>query len=169
MNWAEAPETPNSNVWKKNTQAFPRGNPEVEPLPAADKLLKHLARNKVQIVLAATGGRKQTSLMLRHLKIPAGTPVITGDDVEKAKPSPDIFMAAANQLQVPIDNCIVVGDSVWDVLAGVRKSALAVGLMSDGYAQEELERAGRSACTSMPPICSCTSNNWAFRVVRSEN
>lgn len=37
---------------------------------------------------------------------------------------------------------IVVGDSVWDLLAGVRKHALGVGLLSGGYGQEELERAG---------------------------
>jgi beta-phosphoglucomutase-like phosphatase (HAD superfamily) len=79
---------------------------------------------------------------LKRLEIPAGTPVVTGDDVERAKPSPDIFEAAARQLNVPISNCIVVGDSVWDLLAAVRRSALGVGFLSGGYGQEELERAG---------------------------
>ena len=62
--------------------------------------------------------------------------------MEKAKPSPDVFVAAADRLHVAIDNCIVVGDSVWDLLAAVRKSALGVGFLSGGYGQEELERAG---------------------------
>jgi beta-phosphoglucomutase-like phosphatase (HAD superfamily) len=67
---------------------------------------------------------------------------VTGDDVEKAKPSPDIFATAADRLQVAIHNCIVVGDSVWELLAAVRNSALGVGFLSGGYGQEELERAG---------------------------
>jgi phosphoglycolate phosphatase-like HAD superfamily hydrolase len=62
--------------------------------------------------------------------------------VEKAKPSPDVFVAAAKSLNLDMSDCIVVGDSVWDLLAAGRKSALGVGLLSGGYAQEELERAG---------------------------
>ena len=37
---------------------------------------------------------------------------------------------------------VVVGDSVWDLLAARRARALGVGLLSGGYGQEELERAG---------------------------
>jgi phosphoglycolate phosphatase-like HAD superfamily hydrolase len=43
---------------------------------------------------------------------------------------------------VAIDNCLVVGDSVWDLLAAQRARALGVGLLSGGYGQDELERAG---------------------------
>ena len=48
-------------------------------------------------------------------------PILTGDDVKKAKPSPDIFLAAAQSLKIQLRDCIVVGDSVWDVwLLGVK-------------------------------------------------
>ncbi len=67
---------------------------------------------------------------------------MTGDDVAKAKPSPDIFVAAARKVHVDISDCIVVGDSVWDVLAAGRKRALPVSLLSGGYGADELERAG---------------------------
>jgi phosphoglycolate phosphatase-like HAD superfamily hydrolase len=80
--------------------------------------------------------------LLEHLKIPKGVPVVTGDDIKKAKPSPDAFILAAQRLGISMENSIVVGDSVWDLLAGVRKRALGVGLLSGGYGQEELERAG---------------------------
>jgi len=43
---------------------------------------------------------------------------------------------------VPIDESVVVGDSVWDLLAARRARALGVGLLSGGYGEEELERAG---------------------------
>jgi phosphoglycolate phosphatase-like HAD superfamily hydrolase len=43
---------------------------------------------------------------------------------------------------VPIEDCIVVGDSVWDLLAARRARALGVGVLSGGYGREELERAG---------------------------
>jgi phosphoglycolate phosphatase-like HAD superfamily hydrolase len=45
-------------------------------------------------------------------------------------------------LAFPYTKSIVVGDSVWDLLAARRARALGVGLLSGGYGQEELERAG---------------------------
>ena len=52
------------------------------------------------------------------------------------------FLAAAERLGVPIADSVVVGDSVWDLLAARRARALGVGLLSGGYGKEELERAG---------------------------
>ena len=93
-------------------------------------------------MIATTGNQKQTERMLKVLRIPPSVPVVTGDDVAKAKPSLDIFVLAAERLGVPIGDCIVTGDSIWDVLAAGRKRALPVGLLCGGYSQEELERAG---------------------------
>jgi phosphoglycolate phosphatase-like HAD superfamily hydrolase len=62
--------------------------------------------------------------------------------VARAKPDPDLFLAAAERLGVSITDAVVVGDSVWDLLAARRARALGIGLLSGGYGQEELERAG---------------------------
>ena len=64
------------------------------------------------------------------------------NQVSHAKPDPDLFLAAADRLGVPIGDSVVVGDSVWDMLAARRARALGVGLLSGGYGQDELERAG---------------------------
>ena len=37
---------------------------------------------------------------------------------------------------------MVVGDSVWDLLAARRARTLGIGVLSGGYGKEELERAG---------------------------
>jgi len=69
-------------------------------------------------------------------------PVVTRDQVPRAKPDPDLFLEAARRLGVPIDTAFVVGDSVWDLLAARRARALGIGLLSGGSGREELERAG---------------------------
>jgi phosphoglycolate phosphatase-like HAD superfamily hydrolase len=79
---------------------------------------------------------------LRLLDLNSNVPVITRDKVERAKPDPDLFLAAASQLNVDIHNSFVVGDSVWDLLAAQRARGLGVGLLSGGYGEDELERAG---------------------------
>jgi phosphoglycolate phosphatase-like HAD superfamily hydrolase len=68
--------------------------------------------------------------------------VVTRDQVRYAKPDPDLFLEAARRINVPIQNCAVVGDSIWDLLAARRANALGIGLLSGGYGQDELERAG---------------------------
>jgi phosphoglycolate phosphatase-like HAD superfamily hydrolase len=76
------------------------------------------------------------------LEIGPEVPVVTRDQVRHAKPDPDLFLAAAERLGASIHDSIVVGDSVWDLLAARRAKALGVGLMSGGYGQDELARAG---------------------------
>ena len=62
--------------------------------------------------------------------------------VEHAKPDPDLFLAAAALLGIDPRYAMVVGDSVWDLLAARRAGALGIGVLSGGYGREELERAG---------------------------
>ena len=79
---------------------------------------------------------------MRVLGLDAPAPLVTRDDVRRAKPDPDLFLAAAERLGVPVAASVVVGDSVWDLLAARRAGALGVGLQSGGYGLDELERAG---------------------------
>ena len=127
---------------KKHDAVFNKSIRSTQPLPGAEKLLCHLDQRGVKWAIATTSGKEQTKKLLRMLRIPAPSVVITGDDVAKAKPSPDIFVAAAKRLSIPLEYCIVVGDSIWDMLAAGRRRALSVGLLSGGYSQSELEQAG---------------------------
>ena len=91
----------------------------------------------------ATSGRLEgVRPALEMLGIGPDVPVITRDQVERAKPDPDLFLVAARRLGVEISASVVVGYSAWDLLAARRARALGVGLLSGGYGQEELERAG---------------------------
>jgi HAD superfamily hydrolase (TIGR01509 family) len=62
--------------------------------------------------------------------------------VQRAKPEPDLFLACAEALGVAAEDCYVVGDAVWDLLAARRARMLSVGLLSGGYGEDELGRAG---------------------------
>jgi HAD superfamily hydrolase (TIGR01509 family) len=115
---------------------------QVRPLPGAVELLAHLSAEKVKYAIATSGMLAGARAALEMLNVGKSVPVITRDQVRHAKPDPDLFLAAAEQLGVSIHDSIVVGDSVWDLLAAQRARALGVGLASGGYGREELERAG---------------------------
>ena len=127
---------------KKHDAEFTRISRNIRQLPGAPELLRHLTQVGVRWAIATTGNKRQTKRLLRGFKLPADTVIVTGDDVEQAKPSPDIFVAAAENLGVPIENCVVIGDSIWDMLAAGRRRALGVGVLTGGYSKEELAQSG---------------------------
>ena len=115
---------------------------DVRLLPGAKELMQHLTKLKVPWAIATSSARISAQPLLKLVEPPDGVPIISRDDVEHAKPDPDLWIAAAARLGVSIESAIAVGDSVWDLLAARRARALGVGLLSGGYGQEELERAG---------------------------
>jgi HAD superfamily hydrolase (TIGR01509 family) len=115
---------------------------QVRPLPGARDLLQHLTESGIPWAIATSGSQHSAAPALAMLGIARGTIVVTRDQVPFAKPDPHLFLTAAERLNVDVQNAIVVGDSVWDMLAAQRARALGVGLLSGGYGREELERAG---------------------------
>ena len=115
---------------------------QIRPLPGARELLRRLTEIGVPWAIATSGRAHSAHPIIRLLDVPEGTVTITRDEVPFAKPNPDLFLAAAARLGRDPHDCFVVGDSVWDMLAALRASALGVGLLSGGYGREELTAAG---------------------------
>jgi HAD superfamily hydrolase (TIGR01509 family) len=125
-----------------HADAYSRHFHSVRPLPGAVELLRTLTEQSVPWAIATSGVEHLASLALELLELAPGTPVVTRDQVRYAKPDPDLFLTAAARLGVDIRDSIVVGDSVWDLLAARRASALGIGLLSGGYGREELIYSG---------------------------
>jgi HAD superfamily hydrolase (TIGR01509 family) len=128
-----------------HAEAYRRRADRVRPLPGAPDLLTHLTDAGLPWAIATSGRMETAGAVLRSIGInPARVPVVTRDQVKRGKPDPDLFLAAAEALQQPIESACVVGDSIWDMLAARRAGALGVGLLSGGFSEDELVRA--SAC-----------------------
>ena len=110
--------------------------------PAPASCCAHLHDRGIPFAIATSGARRTAAGRVEMFGLPADVPVVTRDLVERAKPDPDLFLAAARLLGVAPEHSFVVGDSVWDLLAAQRARALGIGLLSGGYGREELERAG---------------------------
>ena len=122
--------------------AYVRRLDQVRPLPGAKDLLQTLTAMHVPWAIATSGSDKTAHPALAMLGVGKDVPVITRDQVAYAKPNPDLFLAAAARLGANPQESFVVGDSIWDLLAATRATAIGVGLLSGGYGREELERAG---------------------------
>lgn len=132
-----------SRLRVRHAEAYNRNVKSVKPLPGARELLSTLTEGNIPWAIATSGRLETAKPNLDALGVdPAKVPVITRDMVRYAKPDPDLFLTAAAALKQPIENAVVVGDSIWDMLAARRCRALGVGLLSGGYGQDELERSG---------------------------
>jgi len=126
-----------------HANAYAQRSDRIRPLRGARELLGYLTQNGSPWAVATSGRMETAKPNLDALGIDfAVVPVVTRDQVKYGKPDPDLFLAAADRLGVKIEHSVVIGDSIWDMLAARRAWALGVGLLSGGYGQEELQRAG---------------------------
>lgn len=131
-----------AHLQRLHAEAYARQVKQLRPLPGARELLTFLSQAGVPWAIATSGRLETAGPALEILGVDPDVPIVTRDQVAHAKPDPDLFLAAAERLEVSISNSVVVGDSVWDLLAARRARALGIGLLSGGYGQDELERAG---------------------------
>lgn len=67
--------------------------------------------------------------------------VITGDDVTRGKPDPQVFLLAVERLGLPAHRCAVIEDAPAGVAAAKAAGTLAIGLVSTGHTWESLSAA----------------------------
>jgi HAD superfamily hydrolase (TIGR01549 family) len=127
---------------KRHGEVYRDLQPERRPLPGAVELLRHLRQTRIPHGIATSGKREDVRPSLSVLEVPDDLVVVDRSDVARAKPEPDLFLACRERLGVPAEECYVIGDAVWDLLAARRASMLGVGLLTGGYGEQELAQAG---------------------------
>jgi HAD superfamily hydrolase (TIGR01509 family) len=129
-------------IQRRHGELFREILPERRPLPGAIELLRVLREEAIPHGIATSGRRPEINASLEALGVGDGTVVVERGDVIRAKPEPDLFLTCAERIGVAVADCYVVGDAVWDLLAAWRAGMLSVGLLSGGYGEDELTRAG---------------------------
>lgn len=127
---------------RSHGEAYGRLAEQTDALPGARALLAQLGETDVPYAIATSSDRESARSTLESLHVPSGVPLITRDEASHSKPDPQIFLAAIEQLDAGAEQSVIVGDSVWDMLAARRAGALGVGLRCGGFGSGELERAG---------------------------
>jgi len=126
-----------------HVEAYAKLSGSVQPLPGARELLDYLTAQGIPWAIATSGRMETAGHNLAALGVdPAKVPVVTRDQVKYAKPDPDLFLEAARRLDVDVRESLVIGDSIWDMIAAQRARGLGVGVLSGGYGEEELKHAG---------------------------
>ncbi|WP_223032733.1 beta-phosphoglucomutase [Hanstruepera marina] len=105
---------------------------EEEILIDVNRVLEYLIQNKQGIALGSASKNARTILKKVNL-ISDFNAIVDGNDVEKGKPNPEVFLKAAKALEIEPQHCIVFEDSV----AGVQ-AANAANMVSIGIGEQEI-------------------------------
>jgi HAD superfamily hydrolase (TIGR01509 family) len=108
--------------------------------PSAQMVLRRLKAKGFKLGIITTKYREPVMEVLSHFGIAElFDVVVTGYEVIKHKPAPDIVLEAAKRLRVDPKQCVVVGDSPLDVQAGKQAGAFTIAVLSTTYTRKQLE------------------------------
>jgi beta-phosphoglucomutase len=110
-------------------------------MEGAVELLDALSREGILIAVGSSGPPENVGLVLERLGRPVRA-VVTGMEVTRGKPDPQVFLLAAERLGVPAEYCAVVEDAPAGIEAARAAGMAAVALVSTGRSETELRRCG---------------------------
>jgi HAD superfamily hydrolase (TIGR01509 family) len=135
---AEQEET----VHRRHSELFRIILPRPRPLPGAVEVFRVLRDAKIPYAIATASYRPVIDASLEAVSAGTDAVVVEGRGELHGKPEPDLFLASRKQLGVAAEECIIVGDAVWDHVAARRARMVSVGVLTGGYGEEELYHAG---------------------------
>lgn len=104
-------------------------------MPGAARLLGSLRQVDTWAVVTS-GARAVAVARLRAARLPVPDVLVTADDVRSGKPHPEGYLAAADELQVSIEQCLIFEDSPTGLRAGLDAGATVIGLSTTHPAAE---------------------------------
>ncbi|MDT5362457.1 MAG: hypothetical protein QOC69_4219 [Mycobacterium sp.] len=120
-------------------------------LPGARELLDRVASRGMQVVLATSAPEDELARLRSLLDCEDLLSAVTSsEDVDTAKPEPDIVAVALDRAGVQPSRAVFVGDSVWDAEAAARAGVISIGVRSGGVSAQELQSAGATMVFDNP-------------------
>lgn len=117
--------------------------PQVRPFAGVREFAEELKRKGIRFALASSAKKRELEDYERIMRVEDLVDVATSaDDVDRAKPHPDVFSAALGKLGLKATECIAVGDTPYDAEAAGKAGLRTIGVETGGWTREELVAAG---------------------------
>jgi beta-phosphoglucomutase len=124
----------------------------LNPLPGAHEFIEKCRKKGLLLALATSADRIKMEATLMEIGIPEETfkSIVTGLDVEKKKPFPDIYISAAGKLGLEPKECLVVEDAISGIKAGKTAGCRCLAVASS-FTASHLTGADW-ICSSLPEV-----------------
>jgi HAD superfamily hydrolase (TIGR01509 family) len=125
----------------------------------AREALDWLTRHEIPWAIATSSRRQQVARSVEALDLPRPPTIVDGSHVQRAKPAPDLLLAAARELHTDPELCWNVGDATWDMRAAVAAGMAGIGVPTGTASGDELRTAGAlRVITSLEALPDLVSN-----------
>ena len=125
-------------------------------IPGVEEMLAKVQERFPLAIVTARGHRNTLNYLETNQIEGYFSVVATARTQRRAKPHPAPVLWAASQLGVNPSECLMVGDTTLDMLAGKRAGAQTVGVLSGFGTREDLERSGADViletCAQLPEL-----------------
>lgn len=103
---------------------------KLKTLPGTESFISQCKQKGLKLAVASSADRVKIEINLREIGLPVDTfdAIVSGEDVERKKPFPDIYLLAAQKLGLQSDECLVVEDAVSGVKAAKAAGAKCLAL-----------------------------------------
>jgi len=130
-------------ITKRRAEIFRRIYlPNIRPFPAVKQLLERMKQEGLELAIASSSKSAELESLLRIAEAEQFLKAKTSsDDAENSKPDPDIVHAALVRLGQPRESVILLGDTPYDVAAGLKAGIRVVALRCGGWMDSELQGA----------------------------
>lgn len=133
-------------AWQRQ---YERIHDELQPLPGAADLVRHVRELGLAVALASSGEGKYVDQAVELLGIADAVDVVTtNSDVEASKPDPDLLRVTLREAGA--QRAVMVGDSTYDVEAAARIGLATVCVCTGGFGVAELREAGAAEVVDEP-------------------
>jgi HAD superfamily hydrolase (TIGR01509 family) len=129
-------------VRRRHGELFRQLAPRPRPLPGAVEAFRTLREARIPHAIATASYRPLIDPSLEAVGVGPEAVVVEGKGALRGKPEPDLFLASRERLGSRAEDCIVVGDAIWDHVGARRAGMVSVGVLTGGYGEEELYHAG---------------------------
>lgn len=115
----------------------------LQPLPGAADFITACRQQGMKLAVATSADLIKLQGNLDEIRIPARMfdATVTGSEVERKKPHPDLFLKAAQKLNIPSGHCLVIEDAPSGIAAATRAGMVSLGLTTS-FPSEALTGAG---------------------------
>jgi beta-phosphoglucomutase family hydrolase len=141
----QLPERDTSVIVQEKEESFRRkaaGN--IKPFPGAIRLLNALKKGNIRLGLASSTPRENIDLILNELNLKdIFDCTVFGQEVSESKPSPQIYLLAAEKLGVTPNDCVVIEDAPLGVKAA-KTAGMKCLAITNTHPRQKLEEADKT-------------------------
>lgn len=112
---------------------------DLSPIIGFDKIVNDLKKHGIKMALASSSPRQLINIILNKLNLSNCFDIIvSGEEVERSKPAPDIFIKAREMLDISRENCVIIEDSHNGLMAANAAGIKCVGFQNPDSGVQDL-------------------------------